>query len=73
MPKIIHNREDCIGCNMCVSEAPGTWEETDDGKPMLKGSTKNNGDYEKEVTEEEAKKNKEVAENCPVDVIKVEE
>ena len=46
MPKIIHFRHDCIGCNSCAEYASDYWEMTEkDGKALLKRSTKKGETY----------------------------
>ncbi len=61
MFKIIQDREKCIGCGACVSVCDN-WKMDDDGKAKLKKT---------EV--EEVGCNKEAAEICPVQCIKIEE
>lgn len=34
--KIIHERDDCIGCGACVSVCPENWMMADDGKSKPK-------------------------------------
>jgi ferredoxin len=58
--KIEQDHEACIGCGACVSICPDNWEMTDDGKAkMIKASVP------------EAGCNKEAADACPVQCIKV--
>ena len=71
MAKVIHDKEKCISCGMCVSICPEHWEMGSDGKVGLKGSEKVGDNYEKEV--ENIGCNKEAAENCPVGAIKIKE
>ncbi len=61
MFKIIQDREKCIGCGACVSVCDN-WKMDDDGKAKPKKT---------EV--EEVGCNKEAAEICPVQCIKIEE
>jgi len=61
MFKIIHNREKCAGCGACVSVCDN-WEIGEDGKAKPKKT---------EV--EEVGCNKEAADVCPVQCIKIEE
>jgi len=68
--KIIHERNKCIGCGLCITLCPDFWEMGDDGKSQLINSKKTkNEDYELEVNE--AGCSKEAAESCPVKCIKV--
>lgn len=70
--KIVHNRKNCIGCNVCVECAPDFWEILEDGKAFLKDSVKNkNGIYIREINVFELNDNKKVADDCPVKVIKI--
>jgi len=61
MFKIIQNREKCVGCGACVSVCDN-WEIGEDGKAKPKKT---------EV--EEVGCNKEAAEVCPAQCIKIEE
>ena len=40
MPRIIHEREKCIGCGACAAVCPEFWEMKGDGKSHLKKSSK---------------------------------
>jgi len=72
MPKIVQEREKCIGCGSCVAMCPKYWEMADDGKSRLIGSEKNaEGNYELKV--EEVGCNKEAADVCPVQIIHIVE
>jgi len=62
MAKIIHDREKCIGCGACAAVCPGNWEMAPDGKSRPKKT--------------EVKTigcNREAADGCPVNCIKIEE
>jgi ferredoxin len=58
--KIEQDREACIGCGACASICPDNWEMTDDGKakPI-------------KIQLPEVGCNKEAADACPVQCIKV--
>ncbi len=71
MPKIIHFRENCIGCNSCVEHAPEYWEIKDDGKAMLKKSTEKNGIYIQDIFDFEEDCNICAAKDCPVGIIRI--
>lgn len=77
MVKIIQDREGCIGCGTCAALCPNSWTMNyDDAKADLNGAKKNEetGEFEAEITdEEEIKCNKDMAESCPVRVVRVEE
>ena len=70
--KIIHQREDCIGCNLCVELAPNNWfMDLSDGKAKLKRSEEKNGLYVAEIFEPEVEANLRASQSCPVGIIKV--
>lgn len=80
--KIIYDRSGCIGAAACQAVAPDFWKIVDDGLADLKGASKVPGEegvYELLIDESEAKEhfkrilqeNKEAAEACPVQVIKI--
>ncbi len=70
--KIIHYRNNCIGCNSCVEHAPGNWEiDQTDGKANLKRSCGKDGVFIAEISELEVEDNKKAAEDCPVGIIHV--
>ena len=70
--KIIHDKENCIGCGVCAEICPKSWKMSDDGKSFLLGSKLNSNTkkYEKEVGEIDC--NQEAVNSCPVNVIKIE-
>jgi len=70
MPKIIHEREKCIGCGSCVALCPKYWEMGEDGKARLINSVKNTeGNYELEMEDIEC--NQEAADACPIEIIHI--
>lgn len=70
MPKVIQEREKCIGCGSCAALCPNYWEMAEDGKSRLKNSIQNaEGNYELEVENIEC--NQEAADACPVQVIHI--
>lgn len=72
MPKIIHYREQCIGCNACVENAPSYWEiDEKDGKANLKNATKKGDTYVLDVTEVEIEQNENARDDCPVSIIRL--
>ncbi len=72
MPKIIHYREECIGCHACVDTAPDNWEMSDkDGKSILKRSVNKKGKFIADISKVEMEKNVAAAHNCPVKIIRV--
>ena len=70
MPKVIQEREKCIGCGSCAALCPNYWEMAEDGKSRFKKSNQNaEGNYELEVENIEC--NQEAADACPVQVIHI--
>ncbi len=67
MPKIIHEKDKCIGCGACVSMCSKYWDMGDDGKSMLKNAIENQEKYEIEI--ESVGCNQEAADSCPVHCI----
>lgn len=72
--KVVHNRGKCIGCHACVNIAPQCWTiDPVDGKSKLVGAKEKRGLFISEIFDEDVEANKEAAEACPVNIIKVEE
>lgn len=70
--KIIHYREDCIGCGLCALLAEEDWEMSEeDGKAYLKDSIEKNGIFTKDIPDDRTDQNEEAAKQCPVNIIKV--
>jgi ferredoxin len=70
MPKIILERDKCIGCGACHAVCPEYWKMAEDGKINLLGSKKEGKeDYSLELGDEGC--NKEAADSCPVQCIHV--
>ncbi len=71
--KIIHFRENCIGCNSCTEHAPGNWEiDPIDGKATLKRAITKDEIFMAEISEPEVEANKLAARDCPAGIIRVE-
>lgn len=74
MPKIIHQREKCIGCGTCAAVCPKFFEmDKKDGLATLKGSKKAGMKTAKEFELKVDKIDclKDAAEMCPVKIIKI--
>jgi ferredoxin len=72
MPNIIHYRTKCIGCGICYELQPELWRMSKkDGKATLLRSVKKKDVYVLELNKHNFQKSKEVAEACPVRIIKV--
>jgi ferredoxin len=69
MPKVIHEREKCIGCGACAAVCPDFWEMGDDGKSVLKGGKKIGKNFE--LTVKDAGCCKDAENTCPVQCIHV--
>ena len=72
MPKVIHYREKCVGCNSCVEHAPNFWKISElDGKSDLLGASGKKEIYLLEISRVEVKDVLKAAEDCPVKIIKI--
>jgi len=72
MPKIIHYRNKCIGCNICFELQPQFWRMSmKDGKAVLLRSEGKKDVYILPVPENDTRQSREVAKACPVNIIKV--
>ena len=72
--KILHYKEDCIGCGACAAICPEFWEMDDEGMAHLKESKKIDDHWERKIATEDARsRNQEAVDVCPVSVIKLEE
>lgn len=67
--KVIHDRDNCIGCAACTMVCSQFWSMGDDGKADLKDAK----DNQLEIAEEDLDANKEAADSCPVNVIHIED
>lgn len=71
--KIIHDRQNCIGCNSCVSIAPQNWTmDEKEGKARLVGSQKKGKVHVAEIFDCDRRANEMAAQACPTQIIKVE-
>lgn len=69
---IKYDRPNCIGAGVCAAVAPDHWEMDADGKANLLDSKKlDNEIFEKQINEDQLDVNKQAAEGCPVQVIKM--
>lgn len=73
MIRITHHRPKCIGCNACAEVAPYRWTMSDDdGKSDLLEAKQKRDFYITIASDDEWDDNVEAAENCPVNIIRVE-
>lgn len=72
--KIIFDKDECIGALSCLAVNEKFWEDDGNGKVNLKGATYNEKTkkWELIVDEKDLPINKEAAEVCPVEAIKIE-
>lgn len=74
MPKLIHYRAKCIGCNICFEMQPEYWRLSKrDGKATLLHSTLKRETHVLDIPEWVRERSLQVAESCPVKIIKVTE
>ena len=71
--KVIHRRDECIGCNSCVFYAPQNWRiNADDGKASLIGAMKKGDVFVGEIFECDLEDNINAETGCPMKIIKIE-
>ncbi len=69
---ITHYRKKCIGCGVCASIAPHTWEMDDeDGKANLFEGIPNREVVNARITADVLKDNTEAADQCPEGIIQI--
>ena len=72
MPKIIQYRNKCIGCGVCVEQQPELWRMSrKDGKATLIHAHIKRDIHVLSIPFEQQERSGEVAELCPVRIIKV--
>jgi len=69
--KIIHKRNECIGCGACALVCPKYWRMGEDGKSNLLGSKKNDKEGYYELDIKNVNCNKEAEKACPVNIISI--
>lgn len=73
MSKIIHYRNKCIGCAVCYQMQPDFWRMSrKDGKAVLLHAICKKEVYILAISEVFMQRSMEVAEACPVNIIKVQ-
>ena len=74
MPKIAYYRNKCIGCSICYEQQPELWAlSKKDGRATLLHSILKNKVHILSVTQNLIQKTKDIAEACPVKIIKIYE
>lgn len=72
MPKILHYRDKCIGCNICYEIWPVRWRLSRvDGKCTLVNGIVKKGVWQTNISTDEVAVNEQVASACPVKVIRI--
>jgi ferredoxin len=72
MPKILHHRGKCIGCNLCYEIWPVRWRiSRTDGKCTLVDGKEKKGVWQVIISEDELALNVKAAAACPVKIIRV--
>lgn len=73
MHKVIHYRNKCIGCGVCYEQQPELWRMSKkDGKATLVKGIGKKDVYILSIANVEIEKTQEVAEACPVRIIRVQ-
>lgn len=73
MPKLIHYRQRCIGCNSCVEIDFERWRMSKrDGKATLINGIEKKGVYQLAIKSEDIEICENVVRACPVNVIRIE-
>ena len=72
MPKLIHYRQRCIGCNACVEIDYEHWRMSKkDGKATLVKGIEKKGVFQLEIGYEDVEVSERVIKACPVNVIQI--
>jgi ferredoxin len=72
MPKIIHYRNNCIGCGICQEQQPEFWRMSKkDGKAVLLQATNKKDIYQLTIHANQQTTSVQIAAACPVKIIKV--
>lgn len=72
MPKILHHRGKCIGCNVCYEIWPVRWRMSRaDGKCTLVGGIEKKGVWQVTISDGEQAINLKAAAACPVKIIRI--
>lgn len=73
MPKLIHFRQRCIGCNACVEIDYKHWRMSKkDGKAVLLKAIDKKGVFQIDINYEDIPLCEKVIKACPVNVIRLE-
>lgn len=72
MPKVLHQRAKCIGCNLCYEIWPVRWRiSRQDGKCTLVDGKEKKGVWQVEISKDEIAQNEKAAQACPVKIIQI--
>lgn len=69
--KLIHKKNECIGCGACAAIAPKFWKMTDEGKSDIVKGKKTSTGAELDISDEDYPENKEAMDSCPVAAIEI--
>ncbi|MBN1386096.1 ferredoxin [Candidatus Woesearchaeota archaeon] len=69
--KIVHRKDECIGCGACVAADPAHWKMNSENKAELIGAKKVGETEESIIDEKEVDDVRQAAEVCPVRIIEV--
>lgn len=70
--RIVYDRANCTGVAACHIVAERFWQMDQEDKAVLVGGKQVENDiWEREITEQELAENREAAQSCPVQVIKI--
>ena len=72
MPKVILNKEECIGCGACAAVLEDFFEIGDDRKSTIRGGKTDGDIVTLDVSDKDLEKLKEALDVCPVGALKVE-
>lgn len=72
MPKVILEREKCIGCGSCQALCPKQFKLVDDGKSSLIGGTRDAKTGNDEIETDKLGCAESAADSCPVQCIHIE-
>ena len=72
MAKILHQRNDCIGCNSCVEHCPSHWFIDEDGKATLREAVQKKLIWIRPLEAAFEEENTLAAADCPVGIIRIQ-
>jgi ferredoxin len=73
MKTVFHNRAKCIGCGQCVSVCPEYWYIAEDGKAALRNSVQKKDVFVGKIDNFDSKLMAKAVEQCPVNIITIQQ